>query len=99
MKFAYKIFRSAGDTLLAVSDHSLLGKKFEEDELSLEVNEGFYHENSCDEKGIVDVIKDATIVNAVGEGIVSLMVREKIIDESNVLRIGGVPHAQIVVIR
>lgn len=96
--FSYRVFRDE-DILLAISDKDVLGKRFEENELVLDVSESFYSENECDESKAVELIKDATIVNAVGEKIISLMVREKLIDGSKIIRIGGIPHAQIVAIK
>lgn len=96
--FSYKVFRDE-DILLAISDKNLIGKRFEQGELVLEVLENFYSESDCDESRALELIKGATIVNAVGEKIISLMVKEKLIDSSKIIYIDGVPHAQIITIR
>jgi len=96
MKFSYKIFKTGGDVILAIADTAILGKKYSEGEIEIEVKRDFYSEKNCDENDAEKLVKDATIVNAVGKDIISLLIRNKIIDEINVLYIKGMPHAQII---
>lgn len=99
MKFSYKIHESGEDMVLAVSDASILGKKLEENELVFHVSEDFYSQETCDENNIKDLIKSATIINAVGKEIINLMINEKIIKNDKVIRISGVPHAQVISVK
>jgi hypothetical protein len=94
--FSYKIFRTESDVLLAISDASILGKIFEEKGMQLEVPEDFYSGSKCSKAYAVKLIKSATIINAVGDNIISLMIEKKLIEKDKILKIGGVPHAQIV---
>ncbi len=96
MKFCYKKFSHEGEKMLAISDVSVLGKTFEEGELQLTVDESFYRGSECGEKEAIDMVKGSTIVNAVGKDIIALLLKEQLIDKSSVLKIKGVPHAQIV---
>jgi len=97
--FSYKIFKEQGETLLAIADDSIVGEKFEDGDTEIFVSEAFYSENKCSEGDVAKLLGEATIVNAVGKDIISLMIKENIIDESKVLEICGIPHAQIVVIK
>jgi hypothetical protein len=99
MMFSYKIFKQGDDILLAISDSNIIGKTLREKELEIRVNEDFYSEKICDGEKAVELINDATIVNAIGEYIIDLMVKEKLIEKENILKIGGVPHAQIIKIK
>ncbi len=99
MKFSYKIFRTGSDTLLAIADMAILGRKYSEGELQLEVKKDFYSENRCSENDIARLVKSATIVNAVGKDIIAVLTKNKIIDEDNVLYINGMPHAQIITLK
>ncbi len=98
-EFSYRIFREGTNVLLAVSDLSIIGKTFEEGDLQIEVSEEFYHGKECSKGTVLKLIKDATIVNAVGNRIIELMVKEKIVDKDIILIINGVPHAQIIKIK
>lgn len=98
-EFSCKIFREGDDVLLAVSDLSLVGKSFEEGDFHLEVSKDFYYGKECDRDAVLRLVKDATIVNAVGKRIIDLMVKERLVDKDTVLIIKGVPHAQLVKIR
>jgi len=94
--FSYKIFRQGGDTLLAVADLSILGKNLKEDDLEIDVSKDFYGGETCSEDEIKRLIKSATIINALGKSIISLLLDEKIVDKENILYIAGVPHAQVI---
>jgi uncharacterized protein len=96
MQFSCKVHRESGEMILAVSDSDILGKRFEEGELVLEASKDFYHEEQCSEHRLRELVHEATMVNAVGEKVVRILIEEKLIDKGNVLRIGGVPHAQAV---
>jgi hypothetical protein len=94
--FSYRLFESGGDVLLAICDLELLGKTFEEADLSLTVDPGFYSGKECREAESIALSRKSTIINAVGNRIVNLLVDEKIVDRSGVIEIGGVLHAQVV---
>ena len=93
-----RMYRVRGEVILAACDSELLGKKFEEGELILEVKRSFYYEAFVSEQTFLNSMKIATIANLVGEKVVNLAIREGYIDEENVMRIAGVPHAQMVLI-
>jgi hypothetical protein len=76
-----------------------LGKNLEENDINFYVSDGFYHEDVCDEVYIKKLIKIATIINAVGENIINLLINEKVIETDKIIRIDGVPHAQVISIR
>ena len=97
--FSYKVYKSNEDVMLAISDTYLIGKRFEENDMQLKVPEDFYSGSTCDRNEAVKLIKDATIINAVGNNIISLMIEKNLIEKDRVLKIGGVPHAQIVSVR
>ena len=94
--FCFRIHDAGSNMILAICDESTLGLSLEEGELRLEVSRDFYSGSECDESEALELIESNTIVNAVGEGIISLMLKNKLVEESNVLRISGVPHAQLI---
>ncbi len=92
---AMRVYRVRGETVVAACDRDILGMKFEEGDLVLDVKKSFYYEAYVTEQTFLNSMKVATIANLVGERVVSLAIREGYIDEENVIRIKGVPHAQM----
>ena len=92
-----KIHRKEGGTIAAVCDSDILGKKFEEGDLQLDLTGDFYKGEEKNAADAIDLIKSANHVNLVGKESVKLGIQEGIVDEQNVKTIQGIPHAQAVV--
>jgi hypothetical protein len=84
------------ELLVAACDEVLLGKTFEEGELRLEVSESFYGGEKVDARMLVEVLYLATIGNLVGRETVGAAAEAGLVDPGCVIRVKGVPHAQIV---
>ena len=93
--FYCKIHAAGNEKIIALADESVIGKTFSGDNASITVSESFYAGKKCS-GSLEKAIRDATIINAVGNEIVGLMIRKKIVERKNVLEIGGVLHAQVV---
>ncbi|HLC68107.1 MAG TPA: DUF424 family protein [archaeon] len=96
MMFSYKLFETGDDKLLAVCDANILGKTFTEGDLTLHVSKDFYGEKKSDAAAVLKIAKKSTIINAVGNDIVQLLIDKKIVNEESVIQIGKVRHAQVV---
>lgn len=81
--------------LISLCDSDLIGKKFEEGELQLDVSKRFYNGKKASKKEIVSALKDAKTANIVGDESIKFALDEKIITKETVKEIDGVPHAQI----
>lgn len=90
-----KVIRTQDEVLVVVCDSELLGKKFKQGKLKLEVNESFYRGAEASVEECLTALREATIANLVGS-IVRHAVKVGIIERSNVLKIQNVPHAQLV---
>ena len=95
--FSYKIFKMPKDTLVAVCDQEILGKKFEND-IIFEIKEDFYGGNNCGEDELREILKDATIINAVGNKVIAFLVKENFVNKKGIIKIGDVLHAQVVTV-
>ncbi|MCD6369285.1 MAG: DUF424 family protein [Thermoproteales archaeon] len=84
------------DTVLAICDPDLLGKRFEEGDLILEVSEEFYGGRLASLDEVLDLIKKSSIVNIVGEKILKELSKRGLMVEESVIYIGGIPHLQII---
>jgi len=82
-------------TLVSVCDPDILGETFENGQISLTVDEGFYDGEQVDEQAVVDSLARCSVANLVGTETVSLAIEHGFVDEENVLDIDGTPHAQL----
>jgi len=90
-----RIHVDQGHRLLAACDKEILGKEFKEDELHLKVKEKFYCDEYVDKETFLRFLKTVDMANLVGELVVSAAVEAGYIDDEFVLRIEGIPHAQL----
>ncbi|MEE9236667.1 MAG: DUF424 family protein [Thermoplasmata archaeon] len=92
-----KVYERGNEVLVAACDADLLGKTFREGELKLHVKPGFYDGVSVTREQFVAHLRIATIGNFVGDETISVLLEEGFVEESGIMRIDGVPHAQLVV--
>lgn len=82
--------------LLATCDAELLGKILKEGKIVFKVREEFYKGSKVSVDEAIDLMKQSTIVNMVGQNIVDKAIERGLVHPEAVLKISGVPHAQIV---
>lgn len=98
MMFRMKVYDMGNEVLVAVCDSDIVGQKFKEEDLQIEVKENFYGEQEVEEEEVRKALKRATIANLSGKKAVELAIDNGMVDESNVLDIGGCWHAQMTVL-
>ena len=67
-----KIHKKEGRTIVVVVDSELLGRKFEEGKLQLDLTGDFYKGNEMDDDRAGDVIRNADIVHLIEKQAVKL---------------------------
>jgi len=82
--------------LLAVCDADLLGAVLRDGRIVFEVREDFYKGLKLSVEEAIDLIGQSTIVNMVGKNIVGKALEKGLVHPQAILKISGVPHAQIV---
>ena len=95
-KFSYKRFCQGNDILLAIADIDIVGKTFKEKGLEITISKEFYHEELCDKEKALELMKRATMINAMGKDVIDFMVKNNFVKKENVLKPCGVPHAQVI---
>jgi hypothetical protein len=90
-----RIHTRGTECLVAACDGEVLGKTYREGKLKLEISESFYKDDEVDEEALVNWLRLATVANLVGERTVAIAVKHGFIDEACIIRIGGIPHAQM----
>jgi len=91
-----KLYRQGNDLLIGACDEHLIGKKFEDGKLQLDVSREFYDGERITEEILKKYLEDSTIANLVGEKTVNCAIKLGLIDPECIIRIKGVPHAQMV---
>jgi hypothetical protein len=91
-----KIYRRGNDLIIAACDENLLGKRFEEGKFQLEVTKEFYEGERIDIETFKKYLLEATIANLVGNQTIKCAIESGIINSDCVIKIGGIPHAQMV---
>ena len=96
MEVYVKIRRWGRQVLLAVCDAEILGKTLRDSDITFEVSEKFYKGYKTSVDDAIDLIEESTIVNLVGANIVKRAIERGYVHPEAVIKICGVPHAQIV---
>jgi hypothetical protein len=91
-----KKYTVRGDSIIAVCDEELIGKEFHEKGITLDISDIFYKGELVSKTGVIEALSHATIANLVGKRSVECAIKNGFIYRENVMKIGGVPHAQMV---
>ncbi len=91
-----KIHYVGKEVLVAACDMEVLGKRFSEGKISIEVYESFYKGSLVTVEEALNAIGNATIANLVGKRIVNEAIKRGLVHPDAVLKIGKTLHAQIV---
>jgi len=91
-----KIYKQGKDLLIGACDEKLLGKKFEEGKFQIEVKKEFYGGKKVSPEVLKTYLENATIANLVGKETIKCAIKAGIIDPACVIKIKGIPHAQMV---
>ena len=89
--------RTEQGLLVSVCDADVLGETFENGEVSLTVEEGFYAGEGADEadpEAVVESLGRAAVANLVGTEAVEVAVEAGLVDAGQVLEVGDTLHAQ-----
>lgn len=85
--------------VIAVCDSDLIGKKFEEGKMQLDIRENFYSGEEIEEKRVVEILlkekNNYATFNIVGEKSVKCAMDCGVITEGNVGKVEGVPFALV----
>jgi uncharacterized protein len=91
-----RIYKQGRDVLVGACDEKLIGKKFSEGKFQIEVKKEFYDGERIGKEKLKRYLENATIANLVGEEAVRCAIEIGFVDPSCVIKIKGVPHAQMV---
>ena len=96
MQVYAKLQKCGEYVLLAACDEELLGKTLRDGKLVFSIKEEFYKGPKVSADEVIELIRESTVVNMVGECIVNKAIEKGLVHPEAVLKICGIPHAQIV---
>jgi len=91
-----RIYKDKGYVVVAACDRSVLGKTLREGKMKLEVTNRFYGGDLCGIEETMQALQAADIGNLVGGKVIDAAVQRGLVDPEAILKIGGVPHVQII---
>ena len=94
MVFIIKTHQGPHGKVLVVSDKEILGKKFEEGKLQLDLTKEFYLGEEADEEKIKELLPSIYILHLTGEKTINLFLKLNLVDRERILKVNGIPHAE-----
>jgi len=91
-----KLSKCGKHVLLAACDEELLGETLRDGKIVFNVGEEFYKGSKMPVNEAIELMEESTVVNLVGANIVNKAIKQGMVHPEAVLKICGVPHAQIV---
>ncbi len=89
-----KVHIAGGRKMVAVCDSELLGKKFEEKGLQIDLTGEFYKGEEADGEKLKQMLRNVYLADFVGEKSVAFGIKEGIVKKENAVKVSGVPRAQ-----
>lgn len=91
----FKLHQQKDREVLAVCDEDLIGKTLEDKKYCIKVSETFYKGEKITEEQLAQLLRKAKNINLIGKRCVAVAIKEKLIEKNNVIKIKGIPHAQL----
>ena len=91
-----KLSKCGEHVLLAACDEELLGQVLKDGKIIFRIREEFYKGPKLPIDDAIKLIEESTVVNMVGKNIVKKAIDHGLVHPEAVLKICGIPHAQIV---
>lgn len=83
-------------SLVIVTDKDLVGKKFEEGKLQLDLSKAFYLGEECTKEEVKSLLKEAQHIHLTGKKSVALGVEMNLISKKKIICVLGIQHAEMV---
>ena len=90
-----KLVEKQNSRVLACCDKELLGQTLTQGKIHFEVRESFYKGQAVSEEKFRGLLKQASNINLVGEKCVGLALKEGYLNQNDIIKIQGIPHALI----
>ncbi len=93
-----KTHESNGKKIIAITDLNIIGKKFEEKNLQLDLTADFYKGEEMNEEKIEAIIINTYVIHFTGKESVNFGIKLGLIDKKQIIKIKNIPHAETLII-
>nr|WP_229768055.1 DUF424 family protein [Sulfodiicoccus acidiphilus] len=90
-----KVLHKEDNVFVNVCETELLGKKFRENGLLLDVNLEFYEGDPMELDAALSMVNQATVMSLVGNRLVDEAIKRGIVHKNSTLKVAGVAFAQV----
>jgi hypothetical protein len=90
-----KIHGSKGTQVLACADSKVIGKTFKKGEIEFTVSESFYKGEKVSSKKLAALLEEFDNINLVGSECIKIALKQGLISQENIMKIGSTVHVQI----
>lgn len=94
--FCFEVYTRRNDKLLAVCDSEILDETLENSDVNYVVDSSFYGEKEADSDRVLELAEKCSLINAIGNEVVQLLVDNDFVDSDRITKIDGIDHAQVV---
>ena len=91
MQFSVRLTGYQENTMLNICDVDLVGKKISEKNLQVDISKNYYGKEIVEKNEAENLLKNSSVINMVGEEIISLSMNLGIGSEKGIKKISGVP--------
>src|SRR3989344_3887841 len=95
MNFIVAKKQSQFGLLVVITDSDIIGKKFEEERLQLDLTKKFYQGEAKNKEEVKAIIKTARHMHLTGKGAVAIAVEMDLVDPKKIIFIDKIPHAEV----
>ena len=97
MKYIVSEKKGPHGKLLIVTDCEIIGQKFEEGKLQIDLTQKFYQGEERSEEEVKQIVKGAQHLHLTGKNAVALGISLELIESDKIIYIKNIPHAEMVV--
>ncbi len=91
MAFAVRSLNYQHNRMLNICDADLVGRTFNESDLAINISKSYFAEQIVEEREAENLLRNASIINMVGEKTVALSVKMGIGSSKGIKKIDGIP--------
>jgi len=99
MIFVVNIHKGSEGEILVISDKEIIGRKFEEGKLQLDLSKDFYQGEEMEEEKVKELVNDAYVLHLTGKKTIEFFTKLGLVKKENVLTVDGIPHAEVCLIK
>ncbi len=95
MNYVVAVKQSQFGLLIVITDADIIGKKFEEERLQLDLTKKFYQGEIKSKEETKQIMLGARHLHLTGKGAVAIGVEMDLVDSKKIIFIDKIPHAEI----